>query len=350
LLIVCAAANVSDPGATPPGRGVTSFTFSPLAMGGPLVGGIATEYFEEKLPQKCQRDFTLPAAVAMSGAAISPSMGKLTRPSLRFLMGLANVRLGVWVPNPRRLDSFITTRRTLCKDVVDGGRAKVKAAVTPTARIPEEQLEQAREQAGSKTAAWRPHPRPRYLLKELLGWNSINDKYLYVSDGGHYENLGLVELLRRGCMKIYCFDASGGRSMGALGDALALARSELGVEVEFARDDLEELSDREGLAARACAVGKIRYTRSDIAEEGTLVYAPSVMTAELPWDVHAYKAADPVFPHHSTADQLFTDQKFEAYRVLGRNAGIEAMRAMDSAAAAPANQGASAVGRLTEDE
>jgi hypothetical protein len=104
-LLVCAAANVSDPGAAPPGRGVTSFTFSDAEMGGPLVGGIVTEYFEQRLPETRRRDFTLPAAVAMSGAAVSPSMGKLTRPSVRFLMAMANVRLGVWVPNPRRTSS-----------------------------------------------------------------------------------------------------------------------------------------------------------------------------------------------------------------------------------------------------
>jgi hypothetical protein len=53
------------------------------------------------------------------------------------------------------------------------------------------------------------------------------------------------------------------------------------------------------------------------------------MTADLPWDVHAFRAQDAAFPHHSTADQLFTDQKFEAYRVLGFHAAGRAMKAMD---------------------
>ena len=99
-LIVCAAANVSDPGATPPGRGVTSFTFSPTAIGGPLVGAEPTSTYERVLGMNRKRDITLAAAVAMSGAALSPSMGKQTRRPLTFLMALANVRLGVWVPNP----------------------------------------------------------------------------------------------------------------------------------------------------------------------------------------------------------------------------------------------------------
>ena len=67
----------------------------------------------------------------------------------------------------------------------------------------------------------------------------------------------------------------------------------------------------------------------------TLVYAPSVMTSELPWDVHAFKQLDKVFPHHSTVDQLFTDQKFEAYRVLGRQSAVAAMTAMDAAPRQP---------------
>ncbi len=106
-LVVCAAANVSDPGATPPGRGVTSFTFTPEMIGGPLVGCFSTLEYEARLGCNRQRDITLPAAVAMSGAALSPSMGKLTRKPFMFLMALANVRLGVWVPNPGHLETWL---------------------------------------------------------------------------------------------------------------------------------------------------------------------------------------------------------------------------------------------------
>jgi hypothetical protein len=176
-----------------------------------------------------------------------------------------------------------------------------------------------------------PRPSPRYLLKELLGWNSINDKFLYVTDGGHYENLGLVELLRRGCTTIYCFDASGGRQLDALGDAIALARSELGVEIRFGDGELEKLKEDEetGFAKARCARGEVRYTRP--AEViGTIVYAPTVITDDLPWDVLAFNERDEAFPHHSTVNQLFTDQKFEAYRMLGQCAGESALQVMDA--------------------
>lgn len=286
-LIVCAAANVSDPGATPPGRGVTSFTFSPTTMGGPLVGAIDTAGFERALrdcrsaraARRLQRDLTLPAAVAVSGAAISPSMGKMTRWPLRFLLALANVRLGVWVPNPRRLESLRAGRSLY------------------------------------------PRPRPLYLLKELLGHNSLNDRFLYVTDGGHYENLGLVELLRRGCTRIHCFDASGGRSLRALGEAISLARSELGVEISIRTEALEP-DAQTGFAERCVVRGTVTFPGG---ATGKLIYARTVMTEDLPFDVHAFHADDADFPHHSTADQLYTDEKFEAYRELGAHAGRAAL-------------------------
>ncbi len=330
-LIVCAAANVSDPGAAPPGRGVTSFTFTAAEMGGPLVGGVETQFFETKLPKGRQRDFTLPAAVAMSGAAVSPSMGKLTRPSIRFLMAMANVRLGVWVPNPRRMESFVRMRSALWRGVAQGFPEQGRAALNPS-WFEQGRRGQAVSRAKRKTPSTMPRPTPIYLVKELLGWNSVNDKFLYVTDGGHYENLGLVELLRRGCRSIYCFDASGGKPLAQLGDAIALARSELGVEIEFSDDELAKVREnKKGIARRSCATGTLKYTRSHPAVMGTIVYVPTVMTAKLPWDVHALKQEDPEFPHHSTLDQLFTDQKFEAYRMLGYCGAQHAMKAMDSA-------------------
>jgi Patatin-like phospholipase len=329
-LLVCAAANISDSAATPPGRTVTGFTFSANTVGGPLVGAIKTTQLErafgggksdpeagtgERLIKLAKdtvsgrkhrrRDLSLPAAVAMSGAAISPSMGKMTARPLRFLMALANVRLGVWVPNPRWV------------------------AAKDAKKVPS-------------------RPRPSYLARELFGINSVGAKYLYVTDGGHYENLGLVELLRRGCTDIYCLDASGvggdGAEFKTLGDAIALARSELNVEIEFSGkvgENPEELSPQKGeekpgkpasakektMAQRDVVTATIKYPPRAKGEEcvtGTLVYVRNTMTANTPWDVRAHHESDPRFPNNPTVDQLYTDQKFEAYRVLGARAGASA--------------------------
>jgi hypothetical protein len=303
-LLICAAANISDPGATPPGRGVTSFTFSKYTIGGPLVGAMKMSDYETWIKSSRKRDFTLPAAVAMSGAALSPSMGKMTRWPLRFIMALANVRLGVWIPNPR--------------DVAAKELKHQRQSFRPRSH---EVVERR----------FYPRPRATYLARELLGLNHVRQKYLYVTDGGHYENLGLVELLRRGCTHIFCFDASGGESFANLGDAVALARSELQVEIEINPEALVPKGERK-LADSDTVVGTITYP--DGGPTGILVYSRTVMTANAPWDVHAYHDADGKFPHNTTADQLYTDQKFEAYRALGTTAANNALRLMNPA---PAN-------------
>jgi hypothetical protein len=281
-LIVCAAANVSDPGATPPGRAVASFTFSPTAIGGPLTGAAGTADYENLIRTR-RRDVTLPAAVAMSGAAVSPSMGKLTYRPLTFLLALANIRLGVWVLNPTHVN-------------------------------------ESHGLLAGRSPSVRHRPRPQYLWKELFGRNRLGDKFLYVTDGGHYENLGLVELLRRGCRRVYCFDAGGGKTSKALGDAIALARTELNVDIDMGPEAEQLVEDEKtGRSAVVCATGTIRYPPSTggVRPEGTLVYVRSVVSDTSPWDLREYQVVDGIFPHHSTFDQFFTDQKFEAYRRLG---------------------------------
>ena len=324
-LIVCAAANVSDAGATPPGRSVTSFTFSPTTMGGPLVGGIPTEDFEDRIAPSRKRDFTLAAAVAMSGAAISPSMGKETRASFRFLLALANVRLGVWVPNPRRQQAWLERKGGL-RTLTDNHVHRHKSGLV-------KELPGCEEGRLYRRLIFPPRPSPRYLFKEMLGLSSVNDRFLYVTDGGHYENLGLVELLRRGCTEIFCFDASGGTSLSSLGDAIALARSELSVEITDL--DTRPLTEKPKtrLAQRCCVRGTIEYPGG---RRGTLIYVRTLVTADTPYDVQAFRINDPAFPHHSTLDQLYTDQKFEAYRELGVHAATAAIVEADRAVAAAA--------------
>jgi hypothetical protein len=222
----------------------------------------------------------------MSGAAISPSMGKATYRPMRFLLALANIRLGVWVPNPAYVNRADTAS--------DRNRVSIKF-----------------------------RPRPTYLWREMLGRNRLAGRFLYVSDGGHYDNLGLVELLRRGCRTIYCVDAGGGRTSGALADAIALARTELNVDIAMEADAVELAEDAATQRARrACVRGRITFppTRDgDEAVEGTLFYVRSLVTDDAPWQVLAYQQSHSVFPHHSTLDQFFDDERFEAYRALGEH-------------------------------
>src|SRR5207253_2249603 len=104
------------------------------------------------------------------------------------------------------------------------------------------------------------NPRPRYSLYELVGRHTIRSRYLYVTDGGHYENLGLVELLRRRCTLIYCFDAAGGDvdRYSTLGEAIAIARAEEGIEVVIDPSVMRP-PDQERLYPTTCVTGLIRY-------------------------------------------------------------------------------------------
>ncbi|MGH2805725.1 MAG: patatin-like phospholipase family protein [Actinomycetota bacterium] len=285
-LIVCAAANISDQGATPTGRNATTFTFTAKEIGGPLVGTIPTADFEAAVGLKAS-DITVPAAVAISGAALSPSMGKMTKRSLTFLLALANVRLGVWMPNPRWKNRW--------SEVTDGRR-----------RLP-------------------INPRPVYLVKELLGWNKLDDKFLYVTDGGHYENLGLIELLRRGCTTIYCFDASGDEvdTFHTLGQAMAIARVDLLVDIDIEPKAMAP-DEKTGYSGTDHVVGSFIYPDGTT---GKLIFVKAAVTKDAPWDVRAFQEKDPRFPTHSTADQLFDEGQFEAYRALGEHSTSRAVAA-----------------------
>jgi len=277
-LLVCAAANVTKSGATPPGRAAMPFVFSASSVGVP--GYEATLEGQWK-------SLTVPQAVAMSGAAVSPLMGKKTVRAVRFLMALMNVRLGVWLPNPR------------LGDEAPSGRA-----------------------------------RPHLLIKEMLGLARPTDGYLYVTDGGHFENLGLVELLRRGCTTVFCLDGGGDPpgAFRALGEAVALSRSELQVDVDINPTPIVPDKDS-GLATRGYALGTLRFRASpdgaQLADDptGRIIYCRAAVSEDAPWDVRDFARRDKRFPFHSTMDQLFSDEKFESYRALGAHTARAAIQA-----------------------
>lgn len=284
-LIVCAAVNVSDR-VLPPGRGADTFTFTAKESGSPLTGYAPTSFYEGGAGVSV---VTLPAMMAISGAAISPSMGKMTLPSVRLLLALFNVRLGVWVPNP-----------------LPGFRQR-------------HERRRARIGIGARLLRGWKEPGLLYVIYEALGLNSLDREFLYVSDGGHWENLGLVELLRRGCTEIVCFDASGDKldTFETIAAAMALARSELRVTIDLDLTDLQVDPDT-GTSPRDHVVARFRYPDGT---PGTLVLAKAAIAADAPWDLHAYRKRDPRFPCHSTGDQFFDDVQFESYRALGAHAG-----------------------------
>jgi hypothetical protein len=293
-LIVCCAVNLTAH-EVPVGRFAASFTFEHDRSGGGPFPYRATSEYEERAGI-AGTQLTLPSIMAVSGAALSPLMGRFTYPPLRFLMALTNVRLGVWIKNPLHRSS---------------GRRCGTGRLART--------------AGSIRKGWH-EPGALYVLREALGGTRSTHRFIYLTDGGHWENLGLVELLRRRCTHVLCFDASvdqGGAGLD-LGRAMALARSELGADIDL--DPAPVLPDANGLGRDTAAAGRIRYPDQ---QDAKLVYARAVLTEQSSWDLHAFRARDARFPNHSTTKQFFSDEQFEAYRTLGYEAGRRALELLN---------------------
>jgi len=207
-------------------------------------------------------------------------MGYHTSPPLAFLMTVFNVRLGWWLPNSRYAN--------------DQFRVQPKGG---------------------------PHCSLFYLLCELLASTTDRSKYVYLSDGGHFENLAIYELVRRRCNFIIACDASadGATNFDDFGNAIRKCRSDFGVEIKIDTAKLIPTGDPK-FANVQWAHGKIRYPKGPNGEEGffgDLLYIKPAITTELPRDVLAYRDTHAGFPHQSTAEQWFDESQFESYRTLG---------------------------------
>lgn len=270
-------------------RGGDSFVLSPLSCGGTATGWVRTGEYMQRDP------LTLPTAVAISGASVNPNTGfggvGLTRQrGLSLLMALLNVRLGYWVPKPG----------TECRQKV----------------------------ANHFRAAWH-ELWPRGYSEER--------KLLQLSDGGHFENLGVYELVRRRVRVIVCCDASAdpGFDFASLQVLMRRIGTDFGAKFEFDKDnqiecliprdpDPQKVQARDHrtnaypvgarFAKRGYIRGKIVYPKG---EPGTFILLKTTMINGLGLITRGYKGAHPDFPDQTTADQFFDEEQFEAYRELG---------------------------------
>jgi hypothetical protein len=152
-------------------------------------------------------------------------------------------------------------------------------------------------------------------VKEALGQTSDESDFVYLSDGGHFENLGLYEMVRRRCRTIVVIDGACDADfhLADLGNALRKIRIDLRIPIEFDQHD-------RGLRARSkrCTLGTIRYSVVDgPGTDGTIVYVKPMVIGTEPPDVASYAASHPAFPHESTGDQWFDETQTESYRLLG---------------------------------
>jgi hypothetical protein len=272
-------------------RKAESFTVSPLHSGSAYKGFRPSGEYGDR---PGRGGITLGTAMAISGAAVSPNMGYHSSPSISLLLALFNVRLGWWLGNPGK-----------------EGEAAYKTDGPSIAIGP--------------------------LAEETFGLTTDDRPYVYLSDGGHFENLGLYEMVRRRCRFIVVIDAGCDPkfTFEDLGNAVRKIYVDLGIRIRF--DDLqimrnrpsdramrrmcEELNDDPCESIPYCAIGMIDYESADGSEPGCanghVLYIKPAFHGTEGAGIQSYAAAHPEFPHESTGDQWFSESQFESYRSLG---------------------------------
>ncbi len=250
----------------------TAFVLSPEFVGSERTGYVATKAMEA-----VDTRVTLASGVAISAAAAGPSMGAYSSGWLAPLFVLLNLRLGYWLPHPK----FVAKRFRLATK-----------------------------------------PGPRHVLREALGLVGDQGNFINVSDGGHFENLGGYELVRRKCRLIVLVDGEQDPlgQLAGLTTLMRLVRIDFGATITA--DVASFRAQREGHDKKQWLWAKIRYENGD---EGDLLYLKATMAGDESEYVHAYRLQAPEFPHESTADQFFNETQFECYRALGEHIG-EAVR------------------------
>jgi hypothetical protein len=234
---------------------------------------------------------TLGTALAISGAAASPNMGYNSSPLVTLLLALFNVRLGWWLGNPGRPGNTSYDR--------DGPRVAI-----------------------------------RPFIGEMFGQTTDDRRYVYLSDGGHFENLGLYEMIRRRCRYIVVSDAGcdPNYTFEDLGNAARKIEIDLGIRITFGelRKIRGRSKDNTVIEGAYYAIGEIDYPSAPenqpspawpanpaAVEKGYVLYVkPSYHGTETAGIV-AYAAKNATFPHETTGDQFFSESQFESYRTLG---------------------------------
>ncbi len=261
-------------------RRAQSFTSSPLHSG-TLFGG-----YRRTLDYGGKNGITMGTAVAISGAAASSNMGYFSpSPFVTFVLTFFNARLGWWLGNPGVY--------------------------------------------GAETF-YRSHPQSALspILDEAFGLTDNEHPYVLLSDGGHFENLGLYEMVLRRCRNIIVVDGSADPSGGYsdLGAAVRKIRIDFGIPIEFPSPfPILARPESETKGGSYFAVGDIHYEAVDTPPHGMssrsltgkLIYIKPAIYNQEPRDIFNYAQGDPTFPHESTADQFFDEPQFESHRMLG---------------------------------
>jgi len=271
-------------------RKASSFAFTPWYSGYEYVAanpelaekpGMSSNGYRltEEFAYSGEGGIGLGTATAISGAAANPNMGYHSSPAATFLLTVFNARLGWWLGNPRH------------------------------------------------QSAWRrssPGLGLLYHFNELVGNTSDRSWFVNLSDGGHFENLGIYELVRRRCRYIIACDSEQDAALnfGGLGNAIRKCRTDFGVDIAMAPERIR-ICRENGRSQVHCVVGTVTYPDNRC---GKLLYLKATLTGDEPADVLEYQRRQSAFPHQTTGDQWFDESQFESYRMLGHHVAGIALR------------------------
>ncbi|GGN12230.1 hypothetical protein GCM10010967_55290 [Dyadobacter beijingensis] len=259
-------------------RKAESFIFSPLFCGFDFSATRAAAYNKKEIANYGYRPTaqfadspTLGTAMAISGAAVNPNMGYHSSAATAFLLSVFNVKLGWWLGNPRT-----------------------------------EQWQKSEPTQGLA-----------YLVFDLIGKSDMSSDFVNLSDGGHFDNMGLYELVRRRCHQIIVCDAEEDNTSLCEGLAMAVRRCRIdfGVEIDIDTSPITSKDANTGLCRSHVATGTIKYPGN--VTPGTLIYIKTALNGDESADIREYKMQNPKFPQQPTSDQFFTEEQFESYRKLG---------------------------------
>jgi Patatin-like phospholipase len=246
----------------------------------------------EKEPEK--ETLGLASAITASAAAFNSNMGSLSMTlgaGVTFLCTALNLRLGLWLPHP--LSARFGAPKLL------PGSLFLKEMFGAT-------------KSGLRPRAMSPTPAAPYV---------------HLSDGGHFENLALYELVRRHCRYIIVSDCGADPEVtfDDFGNAVRRIREDFGVEIDI---DLSPLMpDEKRISKQHVAVGTISYDpRGDRKDNAVLLYFKPTLTGDEPCDIAQYRTRNADFPHESTGDQFYDEAQWESYRRLGEHAAYSALR------------------------
>jgi hypothetical protein len=262
LHIICGAANLARGERLAwQERKAVSFTFSALHCGS------ANLAYRRSNEYGGSRGISLGTAMTISAAAANSEMGFYSSPLKSFLLTLLNARLGWWLGNP-------ISKKKWNRD----------------------------------SPLWACGP----MLCELFSLTDRTADFLNLSDGGHFDNTGVYEMLQRRCHRILLIDAETSRK--GISNLSMRARVDFDIDLCLI-----------GQADDDCPVElySVKYPAISEAEpafQGQLVRVYPALGKLSSWSAFEnvqYKSVNPSYPDDSLLNQFFTEPTFESYRSLG---------------------------------